>query len=424
MHSHFSRFCFSLPFFAHSIALPNSFSGALKGNDLLSKTVHLFKGEIRGPESIAPYKGSLFKYFYLFINVGICFVNRTDDVYTALADGRVIRVRNNAYTLVADVSEGQCEGLWDESKCGHPLGIKFDSKGNLYVVDGYYGLKRVNIAEGKGTVTTIFKINTKVNGRASKFLDDVAVHEGGGANGGNVYYLTDVSTKWPLHYTLYCVAEHDKTGRVLKYDEDTKTASVIAEGLSLPNGIELNDAKDALIVAEFSERRLIKIPLKGNKAGKVETFIDKLPGEPDNVRRSSGQKETYWVALAFIRNSSQPTPFDTLSNKPLLRKAIFRFIHALGSCLEYLGTLSNYVPLKEIGYKVKTGYVLQSSSLTSKMRGLAIEVDASGKILRSLHSPDGHTILFSELREVVEGNKKVLYIGSYLNDYLGKLDLN
>ncbi|RWS01859.1 Adipocyte plasma membrane-associated protein-like protein [Dinothrombium tinctorium] len=268
------------------------------------------------------------------------------------------------------------------------------------------------------------QINTKVNGRASKFLDDVAVHEGGGANGGNVYYLTDASTKWPLDHIIYLTGEHDKTGRVLKYDEDTKTASVIAEGLSFPNGIELNDAKDALIVAEFSERRLVKIPLKGNKAGKVETFIDQLPGEPDNVRRSSGQKETYWVAFFFARNSSHPALHDILSNKPFLRKAIFRFFHALGSSLEYLGTLSNYVPLKDIGHKVKSSYMIHLVSLLSRTHGLVIEIDANGKILRSLHSPDGHTIYSSEAHEVVEGNKKVLYIGSFLNDYLGKLDLN
>ncbi|RWS04057.1 adipocyte plasma membrane-associated protein-like protein, partial [Dinothrombium tinctorium] len=385
----------------HSIPLPNSFSGALKENDLLSKTVHLFEGEIKGPESIAAFNG---------------------DVYTALADGRVIRVRDDAYTVVADVSESPCEGRWDEAKCGHPLGIRFDSKGYLYFIDAYHGLKRLDLVSKE--LTTVFNISTQANGRASKLFDDFVIDEAAGAKGGNVYYMTDVSDKWPLDHILYCAAEHNKNGRVLKYDEETKTTSVLVERLSFPNGIELNDAKDALIVAVANERRLIKIQIKGSEAGKVETFLDLLPGEPDNIRRSVDEKQTFWVAFAIARNSSHPTVLDIFSNKPMLRKVVLRFIHALGSTLQYFGSLTNFVPLIDFGHKVKTELLVDFLMLITRLHGLVIEVDSNGKIVRSLHSPDGHTFLSSEAREVIEGSRKVLYIGSFLNNYLGKLYLN
>ncbi|RWS23170.1 adipocyte plasma membrane-associated protein-like protein [Leptotrombidium deliense] len=382
------------------IKLPQ-FTGPLKENDLLAKTEHLFKGEIRGPESIAYHNG---------------------DLYSALADGRIIRIKDKKFTVVADISEGQCEGLWQQMKCGRGLGLKFDKKGLLYVVDAYFGLKRVDIPGGKGAVTTIFSTKTKVDGKAPLFLDDVAVLEGAGSKGGNVYFLSDASMKWPVEDVIYSFVEHEKSGRIIRYDEDANKATVAAGGLGFPNGLELNDAKDALLICEFTTRRILKLHLKGSKAGTVEPILENLPGEPDNIRRSSDpKKETYWVAIAMARNASNPDILDILSNKPFLRKAAFRLIHAVGSSLQYLGNLSEYIPLKEIGYKVKSGELLFSFL---KHRGLLIEIDAKGTILRALHSPDGRTTVSSEAREVVEGNKKVLYIGSYFNDYIGRVAIN
>jgi hypothetical protein len=39
----------------------------------------------------------------------------------------------------------------------------------------------------------------------------------------------------------------------------------------------------------------MKVWLRGEKAGKAETFVDNLPGAPDNIRL--GSDGHYWIAL-------------------------------------------------------------------------------------------------------------------------------
>lgn len=54
-----------------------------------------------------------------------------------------------------------------------------------------------------------------------------------------------------------------------------------------------------------------------------------------------------------------------------------------------------------------------------RRHGIVIEFDEDGKILRSLQSPDGK---ISDLSQVTE-HEGYLYLGSFINDYLGRLKL-
>ncbi|RWS10571.1 adipocyte plasma membrane-associated protein-like protein [Dinothrombium tinctorium] len=385
---------------SYDIQLPKSFSGPLRENDLLSKTEHMFKGEIKAA-SIVKWNG---------------------DLYSALDDGRIVRIMNNRFTVFANLSEGICEGAWDEDKCGHPLGIRIDSKGNLYIVDAYFGLKKVELKKDNATFKTIFGSNTQVNGRLSKFLFDVDIDERVDSERKNVYYISDASSKWNFRHAIYSMAEHDRTGRILRFDESTNKTEEIASNLAFPTGVQLTDSKDSLIVSLFNERRLIKLNLNpGSSEVIFHSLLENLPGEPMNIRRSSNkEKETYWVMLMFGRNASNPTVVDKLSDKPMLRKAVFRAVHAFASILKYLGKLLNFTIIKRLSHNVHSFEIVIPHL---KYRGLAIEIDVEGKILRSLHSPDGHVVYASEAREVNENGKKVLYVGSIYNDYLGKLNL-
>ena len=51
---------------------------------------------------------------------------------------------------------------------------------------------------------------------------------------------------------------------------------------------------------------------------------------------------------------------------------------------------------------------------------IAVELDAGGKIIRSLHDPAG--TLYTSVSELQE-EKGVLYIGSFNRPYIGKLNL-
>lgn len=59
-----------------------------------------------------------------------------------------------------------------------------------------------------------------------------------------------------------------------------------------------------------------------------------------------------------------------------------------------------------------------------KKYGLIVKLDYYGDVIKSYHDPDGSAI--SKISEVYEdpNEKGVLYLGSFKNNFLGKLKLN
>ena len=261
-----------------------------------------------------------------------------------------------------------------------------------------------------------------MEGRYSKFFDDFVIHENNGTNGKHVFYVSDASSKWDSDFHVGITAEHESTGRLIRIDEgDLKSPKVVVDYIGFTNGVEMTDDKSGLLYSELNKRRIMIYHLTGKKKGLHEQLVSNLPGEPDNIRRSASKSETYWIALFSGRNRTHPHFFlDRLMDKPKTRKAIAQVVHNLGAGLFYLGDVFNYYPLKDVGFKLKSGFLFATCIAS---RGLALEIDRSGKILQSLHSPDRSVTALSEVREVTEGGKRVLYLGSYYNYYLGKLVL-
>lgn len=307
-------------------------------------------------------------------------------------------------------------------KCGRPLGLRFDSHGALYIADAYFGVKRINVTSGR--VDTIFDTRSgPIAGREVIFIDDFVLVEGAGINGGHVLYITDSSKKWAVEYVNLIVFEHESSGRILRFDMDSKLVTVIADNLSFPNGIELNDDKSAILYNELNKRRIIRQYISGPKSGLSEVFAEHLAGEPDNIRRSASKQETYWVGLYAGKDvDHRGLLLERLSALPTIKKVLIRLAYHLGHALSYLGDRLKYVPLKQAGFSLRTGVLFQD---LYKPYGLAIEVDSQGRIIRSLHSPEGTTTFLSEVREVIEDDgQHVLYLGSYFNNYLGRLVLS
>ena len=59
--------------------------------------------------------------------------------------------------------------------------------------------------------------------------------------------------------------------------------------------------------------------LKGPKKGQVDTFVENLPGVPDNIRPSSGGG--YWLCDAVPRGPGFSL-FDFLAPRPLIRRLL------------------------------------------------------------------------------------------------------
>lgn len=315
--------------------------------------------------------------------------------------------------------------MWELRKCGRPLGLRFNFNGTLYVVDAYHGLYMIESVTSKTPkVTQLLPLSaTKgLKGGESVFLDDITIDEGAGTGGGDVIYISDVSTKWDLSSCINTLIEHDSTGRLLKYDVNSRKLTVVAADFVFPNGVQITDNKEAIILCEFGKQRLMRVFIKGSKVGKTELFSP-LPGECDNVRRSlNPDQETYWVAFASVRNASNPLLSDRISRQPLMRKLIVRVAYLAGTFIEGLGKLFKFEFVESFGFSLKSGtqflFLLYASDY-----GMITEVNANGTIITAYSSPDGKTTHLSEVLEMkgTKEDERILYIGSYSNSYLARL---
>lgn len=65
--------------------------------------------------------------------------------------------------------------------------------------------------------------------------------------------------------------------------------------------------------------------LTGSDAGKIEIFVDNLPGLPDNISHSS--KGGYWIGIAAVRT----TVMEVIVRTPIIRKILSKVKHFMMS---------------------------------------------------------------------------------------------
>lgn len=82
----------------------------------------------------------------------------------------------------------------------------------------------------------------------------------------------------------YTYLEPDTTGRILRYDVQNNIVTVLVDNLCFPNGIEVTENGDSLLICELTKRRILKYDLTSPNTGMISVFIGNLPGEPENIR--------------------------------------------------------------------------------------------------------------------------------------------
>ncbi|GFS96770.1 adipocyte plasma membrane-associated protein [Nephila pilipes] len=368
---------------SYNSSLPDKFSGALSRNDLLEKTERIHENVLHWPESFASYKGKL---------------------YTGLGDGRIVSVTDKEIIPICRTGV-TCEGQHEEHICGRPLGLVFNKAGHLYTVDAYLGLFKIDINTGKKV--NILPSKTVVEDLPLIFLNSLTFDE----KEENLY-ITQSSTRWNISSVIVSFIEHDTSGRLLKYNIRTKKVSVILKDLAFPNGVVLTHDGTALLIAEGSNNKVFKYHVAGPKEGLNEELPIKLPGEPDNIKRS--KNGNYWLTVATGRTQENPTILDRFSDKPLIR-SIALHLHRLSTAPIYaVLQLVPHKKTKEIGFELKNARILADVFVDN---GMIIEFDDKGKIIRSLHSPTGKVTHLSEAFE----HNGYLYLGSWRNHYIGRL---
>ena len=224
-------------------------------------------------------------------------------LYTGLEDGTIVRIDpvTQAMTVFADTG-------------GRPLGLEFDTAGNLIVADAYKGLLSINAA---GVVRVL--ADRAEDGSVIGYADDLDITPDG------IIWFSDASTKFtPANWagtesaSLPEIWEHAGTGRVLRYDPATNTITTILTGLVFSNGIAVDPLGNFILVNETGNYRVLKYWINSPKKGLSEPFIENLPGFPDNINRDADGG--YLLGLVAVRSAD----VDKLAGQPFLRKVLWR----------------------------------------------------------------------------------------------------
>ncbi|WP_264210358.1 SMP-30/gluconolactonase/LRE family protein [Leisingera thetidis] len=257
-----------------------------------------------------------------------------------LPDGRIYTtsLAGNLYRI-----DGPAPVLEDRLG-GRPLGLRAGPDGALYIADSFRGILRWS---GPGTLQVLAG---SIGGAPIVYANQLDV-----ARDGTVYFSNSTDRFDPellggtKPTSILTIWEQSDTGYVARLRPDG-TVEKIAEGFVYTNGLALSPDEDFLLISETGRARVHRLWLKGGRAGEREVFLDNLPGYPDNLEAQGDG--SYWLAFASPR-----VPSEKLMPYPALRKAVWR-----------LGPMVRPAPVR---------------------RGMLMQFDGQGRILRTLQDPDG-----------------------------------
>ncbi|KAI4802908.1 hypothetical protein KUCAC02_006476 [Chaenocephalus aceratus] len=202
---------------------PPALEGPLAVNTLLQEGRRLFAGKLHGPESFT--------------------ADEEGNVFTGTVDGKLWRIApDDSLTLLTHMGQDlpECGSSTDyEPVCGRPHGVRMDRHGQLIVADSYLG----------GCVPFAFLNGLEISSQTG------------------IIYFTDSSSRWGRRHVTLEVIELNSLGRLLSFDPQTGSVTVLLGDLYMPNGIALSPDEHFLLLAETSIGRILRFWLKGPKAG-------------------------------------------------------------------------------------------------------------------------------------------------------------
>lgn len=284
-------------------------------------------------------------------------------IYAATSEGFIVRLENSNAEPEKWVNTG-----------GRPLGIDFDSSGNLIVADAFKGLLSIDPA---GNISTLAD---SADGIPIRYADDVD-----NAVDGKIYF-SDASVKFgakenggTLPASMIDLIEHGPNGRLLVYDPATAQATTLIKGISFANGVAVSPDQSYVLVNETGNYRVLQYWISGPKKGTWGPLIDSLPAFPDNI--SVGFDGRFWVALVSPRNAL----LDSLSGYPFIRKMIHRLPDAIKPKATHYGHI--------------------------------IAINGNGDVVANLQDPNAACPMNTGVTETGE----YLYIGSLITDFIARL---
>ena len=211
-------------------------------------------GNVNGPEAIA------------FDDNGL--------MYTANEDGRIIVLNSDGSNPHDFAQTG-----------GRPLGLKFDSNGNLIVADAFQGLLSID------TAGQISMLTSGYGGLPFMLTDDLDIGSDGTiyfSDASSVNNLNNLNNDWG-----------QANGRLLSYNPNIDVTNLLLDNLYFANGVALSPDESYLLVNESAVNHIRRYWLTGPNAGQTEVFsnVSQFQGLPDNITHNG--ESLFWVATFF-----------------------------------------------------------------------------------------------------------------------------
>ncbi|GAB0096372.1 Adipocyte plasma membrane-associated protein [Sergentomyia squamirostris] len=376
----------TFPFSNIDVAKPADLQNVLEMNGYLNGAERLFEGKLYGPENP--------------LVIG-------QSIYVGVMGGEVIRINGEHITHVAKFG-APCEGAFEESKCGRPLGLVQDIKENqIIVADAYYGIWEVNVVNGKKKL--LVSMNQEVQGeipRRPRVANSVAVH-----SNGDIYW-TDSCSDFGLEDGMFAMLGNP-AGRLIHYDRKKNVSTTLIDELSFANGLVISPKEDFIVVAETGTARLRKYHLTGPLKGTSEIFMDGLPGHPDNL---SPAEDGFWLPMVVPNDKENPSLLLSIHRTGLLRKFLIRLIYLIETPFRLISNAFPNIYTQKIYHAI--GH-FESTSFIYGSRVTILKVDWNGEIVAALHGTDRSLKSICHVAELGDH----YYLGSPFNKYLGRVKI-
>jgi len=216
------------------------------------------------------------------------------NIYTGLSNGKIMKIHpghndkiGEGYQEVFFYSKFPGAAKTDpNAEHGRPLGMRIrDNK--LFVMDAVYGLYSIDLSNKQ--VQFVIKVNDVTPNLV--FPDDFDI-----TKDGHVFYFTDATSRFHVNRGAYAILEGKCTGRVFRYDHESKVIQLMKDGLCFANGIQLNKMETTVVVCESVARRVVYL----DTTSWITKYKVHLPTMCDNIRMN--KRGNYWIASTLMHN--------------------------------------------------------------------------------------------------------------------------
>ena len=200
-------------------------------------------------------------------------------------------------------------------------------------------------------------------------------------------------------------------GRLFHYNRSTKKNVMLMDKLWFANGLALSADETFVVVAETIGSRIQKFYLKGSKQGQTETFVEGLPGAPDNI---TPDEDGLWVSLVTAADAQHPLLPHSLAKLPFVRKFLARSLSLFEMPFKFIEKVYPNSFCKNVVYKLGG---IESMEFIMPDRSSIVRVDWNGNIIGAMHGFDKSIPKISHVLEF----GGFLYLGSPYNNFIGRV---